>query len=91
MVFSSIEKAFCVLEYAQTNLNKTVQHAFMKEFSKKSLTTMQIWTRQKKFKDESRLCREKGPEDQQHRTTKWSGFAKNSLKPQKVHKKNKSK
>jgi len=32
MVFTSREKAFCVLEYARTNSNKTVQHAFVRWF-----------------------------------------------------------
>ena len=61
MVFTSREKAFCVLEYARTNSNKTVQRAFVREFSKKSPTAMQIWTWQKKFKDKGCLCRAKDP------------------------------
>ena len=36
MLFSSIEKTSCLLKYAQTNSNKTVQHEFVREFSKKS-------------------------------------------------------
>ena len=38
MVFSSIKKAFCVMEYARTNSNKIVPLAFTREFSKESLT-----------------------------------------------------
>ena len=60
MVFTSREKAFCVLEYAQTNSNKVVQRAFDREFSKKSPTAKQIWSWKKKFKDEGCLCRAKG-------------------------------
>ena len=43
MVFTSRAKAFCVLEYARTNSNKTVQRAFVKKLSKKSPTAKQIW------------------------------------------------
>jgi len=32
MVFTSREKAFCVLESARTNSNKTVQRAFVRWF-----------------------------------------------------------
>ena len=60
MVFTSREKAFCVLEYAQTNSNKTVQRAFVRKFSKKSPTAKQIWSWKKKFEDEGCTCREKG-------------------------------
>ena len=60
MVFTSREKVFYVLEYAQTNSNKTVQGAFVKKFSKKSPTAKQIWSWKKKFEDEGYLCRAKG-------------------------------
>ena len=60
MVFTSREKVFCVLEYAQTNSNKTAQPAFVKKFSKKSPTAKQIWSWKKKFEDEGCLCRAKG-------------------------------
>ena len=40
--------------------NNTVQHAFVREFSKQSPTTMQIWTWHKIFKEEGCLCRRKG-------------------------------
>jgi len=35
MAFTSIGKAFCVLEYARTQSNKTVQRAFERVFHKK--------------------------------------------------------
>ena len=60
MVFTSREKAFCVLKYARTNSNKTVQCAFVRKFSKKSPTAKQIWSWKKKFEDEGCLCRAKG-------------------------------
>ena len=60
MVFTSREKAFCVLEYARANSNKTVQRAFVRKFSKKSPAAKQIWSWKKKFKDEGCLCRAKG-------------------------------
>ena len=60
MVFTSREKAFCVLEYAQANSNKTVQRAFVRKFSKKLLTAKQIWSWKKKFNYEGCLCRAKG-------------------------------
>ena len=61
MVFTSREKAFCVLEYARTNSNKIVRRAFVRKFSKKSPTAKQIWSWKKKFEDEGCLCRAKGP------------------------------
>ena len=60
MVLTSREKSFCVSEYARTNLNKTVQRAFVRKFSKKSSTAKQIWSWKKKFEDEGCLCRAKG-------------------------------
>ena len=60
MVFTSREKAFCVLEYARTNSNKTVQRAIVRKFSKKSPTAKQISSWKKKFEDEGCLCRAKG-------------------------------
>ena len=42
MPFTGREKAFCVLDYARSQSNKTVQHAFVREFSKQSPTAMQI-------------------------------------------------
>ena len=59
MVFTSREKAFFVLEYARTNLNKTVQRAFVRKFSKKAPTAKQIWSWKKKFEDQSCLCKAK--------------------------------
>ena len=34
MLFTGKENAFCVLEYARSQSNKTVQHVFMREFLK---------------------------------------------------------
>ena len=34
MSFTGQEKAYCVFEYTQTQSNKTVKHAFVKEFTK---------------------------------------------------------
>ena len=42
MSFTGREKASCLLEYARSQSNKTVQHAFVREFSKQSPTAMQI-------------------------------------------------
>ena len=55
MSFTGRERALCVLEYARSQSNKTVQHAFVREFSKQSPTAMQIWTWHKKFKEEGCL------------------------------------
>ena len=59
MVFTSKEKPFCVLEYARTNSNKTVQRALVRKFSKKLPTAKQIWSWKKKFENEGCLCRTK--------------------------------
>ena len=55
MPYTGREKAFCVLEYARSQSNKTVQHVFVWEFSKQSPTAMQIWIWHKKFKVEGYL------------------------------------
>ena len=60
MVFTSREKAFCVLECARTNSNKTVQRAFVRKFFMKSPTAKKIWSWKKKFEDKGCLCRAKG-------------------------------
>ena len=60
MPFTGMEKVFCVLEYARSHSNKTVQHAFVRNFSKQSPTAMQILTWHKKFKEEGCLCKRKG-------------------------------
>ena len=44
MTFNGREKAFCVLDYALSQSHKTVQHAFVREFSIQSPRGMQIWT-----------------------------------------------
>ena len=44
MPFTGREKAFYRLEYAWSQSNKTVQHAFVREFSKQLPKAMQIWT-----------------------------------------------
>ena len=58
MPFTGREKAFCVLEYALSQSNDTVQHASVREFSKQSPTAMHIWTWHKKKK--GCLCMKKG-------------------------------
>ena len=63
MPYSSVQKAFCVLEYVKTQSFKTVQRAFAQRFEKtrseKVPDKKQIWTWHKKFK-EGCLCRVKG-------------------------------
>ena len=63
MPYSSVQKAFCVLEYAKTQSFNTVQRAFAQRFEKtrseKVPDKKQIWTRHKKFKEEGCLCRVK--------------------------------
>ena len=59
MPFTGREKTLCVMEYALSQSNKTVQHVFVREFSKQSPTAMQIWTWYKKFKEEGCLCTRK--------------------------------
>ena len=88
MVFSSIEKAFCVLEYAQTNSNKTVQRAFVRKFSK-SPTAKQIWSWKKKFEDEGCLCRATGSGRQATAEGKVERIFQTLLRSPKKSKKNK--
>ena len=54
--FTERENAFFVLQYARSQSNKTMQYAFVREFSKQSPTVMQIWTWHIKFKEEGCLC-----------------------------------
>ena len=49
MPFTGREKAFCVLEYARSQLNKTVQHACVREFSTQLPSARQNWTWHTKF------------------------------------------
>ena len=60
MLFTSREKAFCVLGYARTNSNKTEQCAFVGKLSEKSSTTKKIWSWKKKFENKGCLCKAKG-------------------------------
>ena len=57
MVFISREKGFCVLEYARTN-SKIVQRAFVREFSIKSRTAMQlmIWKIEDLYRGHAEMC-----------------------------------
>ena len=80
--FTGREKAFCVLEYARSQLNKTVQHALVREFSKQSPTAMQIWTWHKNFKEEGCLCRKKYLDDQKHEKRRSSIFLEKSCNAQ---------
>ncbi|XP_076058558.1 uncharacterized protein LOC143035575 [Oratosquilla oratoria] len=64
MPFTRREKAFCVLEYARTQSNKTVQRAFVKKSSKQSPTGMQIWTWHKELKEKGCLGRQNDLDDQ---------------------------
>ena len=64
MPFTSVEKAFCVLEYARTQSIKTVRLIFAQRFERSAFGEMpdetQIWRWNKKFKEEGCLCRVKG-------------------------------
>ena len=60
MPFTGREKVFCVMEYAPSHSNKTVQHAFVREFIKQLQTAMKIKIWHKKFKEEGCSCMRKG-------------------------------
>ena len=57
--FTGREKAFCVLEYTRSQSNMTVQHAFVREFSKQSHQQYRL-EYGKKNTEEGYLCRIKG-------------------------------
>ena len=82
MPFIGREKAFCVLEYARSQSNKTVQYAFVREFSKQSPTAMLISTRHKNFKEEGCLCKRKGSGRRKHQKRRSSVFVEESCKVQ---------
>ena len=89
MIFTSSKKAFCELEYARTNSDKTVQRAFVRKFFKKSPTAKQIWSWKKKFEDEGRLRGAKGSGRSATAEGKVERIRQTLLrspKPQKVHK-----
>ena len=90
MPFTGREKAYCALEYAQSQSNKTVQHAFVRELTKQSPTVMQIWTWQKKSKRMGVCAGEKDLDDQKHQTRWLSVFVKNLAEPKETAMKNKS-
>ena len=81
---------FCVLEYARSQSKKTVQQAFVKEFSKQLPTVMQIWTWYKKLNDYSCLCRielsgrPKTSEEMVNRVCKKIVFVKNCVMPKEI-------
>ena len=88
---SEIEKAFCVLDYARSQSNKTVQHSFVREFSKQPPTAMTIRTWHNKFKDEGCLCRRRvsgWPEASEERRS--IVFVNNLARPMEIVTKNKS-
>ena len=64
MPFTSVEKAFCVLEYARTQSIKTVRRIFAQRFERSAFGKVpdkqQIWRWHKKFKEEGCVCRVKG-------------------------------
>ena len=64
MPFNRREKTLCVLEYARSQSNKTVQHAYVRKLSKQSPTAMQIWTWGKTFKTNAVCAGEKDLDDQ---------------------------
>ena len=60
MKFTGRENVFCVLKYARSQSNRTVQHAFVRELSIQLPTAMQIWTWHINFKEKVGYCRRKG-------------------------------
>ena len=82
MLFTGRENVFGVLEYSRSQSNKTVQHAFVKVFSKQSSTAMQILTWYKKFKEEGCCAGEKDLEGQRHHKRQLCLFVGNLTKPE---------
>ena len=68
--FTGRENAFCVLDYSLSQSNKTVQHAFVMEFSKQLPTALQIWTWHQKFMGKGCLCKRKG--SGRSKTSEWT-------------------
>ena len=64
MPFTSVEKAFCVLEYVGPQSIKTVRRIFAQRFERSAFGKVpdkkQTWRRHKKFKKEGCLYRVKG-------------------------------
>ena len=91
MPFTGRENVLCVLEYAQSQLNKTVQHAFVREFSNQSTTALHILTWHKKFKEKGSLCRiRRSGRPKTSEETVYRVRKKNLAKPKQIVTKNKS-
>ena len=62
--YSSVEKAFCVLEYARTQSVKTVRRIFAQRFERSAFGKVpdkkKIWRWHERFKEEACLCIVKG-------------------------------
>ena len=60
-----------MLEYARSQSNKTVQYTFVREFSKQSPTTMQIWRLHIKFTVEGCLRKGSGRSEASEETVEY--------------------
>ena len=89
-VFNSREKALCVLECARTNPNKTVQHAFVRKFSKKPTTAKQICSRQKSSETKAICAEQKDLETTNIGRESRPGSPNTLAKTQNIRKKNNS-
>ena len=88
-IFADIEmpftgkKAFCVLEYARSESNKAVQHAFVSEFSKQSPDLDRRFGHGTKNSRRKVVCAGKKNLDDQKHQKRWSSvFVKKSCKAQ---------
>ena len=88
--FNGREKVFCMFEYAQLQSNKTVQHAFVRQFSKQSPTAMQIWTWHKKFSERLFVQEKRIWTTKSFRRDGRACSQKNLAKPKEIVMKNKS-
>ena len=77
MPFTGKEKTSYVLEYARSQSNKTVQHAFVRKFSKQSTTAKCRYGHGRKNSKRKVVCaREKELDDQKHQKRLLSMFIK---------------
>ena len=79
--FAGREKAFCLLEHTRSQSTTTVQHTFVREFTKQSPTEMQIWTCKKNSERKVVCAGVKDLDGQKHQKRRSSVFVKNLALP----------
>ena len=84
MPITGIENALYLLEYARSQSNKTVQHAFVREFKSSRQQQCRFGYDTKNSKRKVVCAGEKDLDDQKHQKSRSSVFVKNLAKPKEI-------